>query len=262
MTNEFHGRSIAQQQLGVFSLSLTDYENGTKLGWHRHAAPYLTYVLRGGYRERLGNLERQCDAHRLVVHDAGEVHADDFAASSRCLNIELDSQFLAQREITLRSTGVVRSRMISSLASRAVSEIRRADSMSPLVLEGLMLEMIGELAREQRCESAPRWLSRVHEVIEWKFREPLTVAGLADVAGVHAVHLSRSFRRQFGRSIGEAIRERRIDFAKSRIRAGADLAEVAMESGFADQSHLTRTFRNFTGLTPSEYRRQHRVPGS
>lgn len=46
----------------------------------------------------------------------------------------------------------------------------------------------------------------------------------------------------------------RVDLGKRLLAEGMDLSRVAAEAGFADQSHFTRVFRQYTGATPSQYR--------
>jgi AraC family transcriptional regulator len=88
------------------------------------------------------------------------------------------------------------------------------------------------------------------------FTRHVTLDQLANTCGVHPVHLARSFRHHYGCTIGEYIRELRVDFVCRRMRlSNAPLAEIALAAGFADQSHLTRLFKDRMGLTPSEYRR-------
>lgn len=74
--------------------------------------------------------------------------------------------------------------------------------------------------------------------------------------GVSPSHLARRFREEFGVTVGERIRELRLEAAAERLRQGErPISEIATESGFADQSHLTRLFRKQFGPTPARYRR-------
>lgn len=55
--------------------------------------------------------------------------------------------------------------------------------------------------------------------------------------------------------MGHYIRQRRVEFACHRLMASGDpLAEIAFEAGFADQSHLTNTFRRLVGMPPGAFR--------
>jgi AraC family transcriptional regulator len=81
------------------------------------------------------------------------------------------------------------------------------------------------------------------------------LADVAQVAGVHPMHLARLFRERFGYSMGEFVRRRRIAWACGQLAGSeATIAAIALAAGFADQAHFTRTFRRITGCTPSWYR--------
>jgi AraC family transcriptional regulator len=259
---EFFGAPVAAGQFGGFLLSVTDYPTGARLRWHAHDEPFLTYVVRGGYRERTRSTLRDCERHHLVVHPSGEIHADEFPAAARCLNIHFEKEWRRRFDRALAVPALAASSVISEIIARSARELRSPDAVSPMVIEGLMLELFGELARCRTPDRAPRWLHAVREEIESRFRESLTLVSLATAANVHPVHLARSFRRHFGRTVGEMIRELRVRYARTRIPSGVPLRELAAEAGFADQSHLTRTFRSLTGTTPSAFRRAKGVPRS
>ena len=81
---------------------------------------------------------------------------------------------------------------------------------------------------------------------------------------VHPVLLARAFRTYFGTSPGRYLRRLRLDWAAAELLATQRrLADIALQAGFADQSHFTRAFRRHTGLTPGQYRlalSNHRPP--
>jgi AraC family transcriptional regulator len=79
--------------------------------------------------------------------------------------------------------------------------------------------------------------------------------------GVHPVTLARGFRRAYGCSVGAYLRRLRVARAAQRLAETDDaLAEIALEAGFADQSHFSNLFRRETGVSPSAFRRSVR-PG-
>jgi AraC-like DNA-binding protein len=56
--------------------------------------------------------------------------------------------------------------------------------------------------------------------------------------------------------VGEYVRRLRLDWATAQLAAtDTPLAVLAAEAGFADQSHFTRAFKGYAGLTPGKYRR-------
>jgi AraC-like DNA-binding protein len=80
------------------------------------------------------------------------------------------------------------------------------------------------------------------------------LAHLENITGCDRWNLCRDFRRVFGTSPYRYLQHRRIAHAKNLIRAGESFAEAACAAGFSDQSHFTRIFRNFVGLTPASWR--------
>ena len=76
---------------------------------------------------------------------------------------------------------------------------------------------------------------------------------------MHPVHLARVFRRHHGCSMGEYARRLRVERAAEALTStGLPIGRIAHRTGFADHSHLSRTFRRMTGESPSEYRARHR----
>nr|WP_202329241.1 AraC family transcriptional regulator [Mesorhizobium sp. L-8-3] len=62
-------------------------------------------------------------------------------------------------------------------------------------------------------------------------------------------------RRRFGCTIGHYVRQRRVEFGCHRLAASLDpLSEIALDAGFADQSHFTNTFRRLVGMSPGVFR--------
>lgn len=102
---------------------------------------------------------------------------------------------------------------------------------------------------------APGVLRKVLSHIEEHLAEGSDLESLARLAGVSRCHFSRTFKRSMGMSAHHYLIARRISIAISLIReTGHALSEIAVEVGFADQSHFSRTFLRLTGLTPGEFR--------
>src|SRR4029450_3017655 len=132
------------------------------------------------------------------------------------------------------------------------------DTYSALALESISTELLIAASRQhsKRERKPPLWLGRVKEYLRENFSEAPTLDELAAAVGVHPTHLSRVFR-QFERcTVGDYIREVRVDYARRRLLTSNEpLIEIALAAGFADQTHFTRSFKRVTGMTPAEYRR-------
>lgn len=83
---------------------------------------------------------------------------------------------------------------------------------------------------------------------------PVSLAALAAAGGVTRFQVIRDFKRAAGMTPTQYVRDRRVRHACRLIAAGMPLAHVAVESGFSDQSHLTRAFKCVKGVTPAVWR--------
>lgn len=244
---EFFGTQLAFRELGAFRLTLREYRQNMRLPLHAHADAFVTIVAEGARREDSPGKSLDCGVHDVIVHAPGERHADRFAGRrTRCLSV-VGAAF--DRSELLASPAA------SAVAVKVLREFRRPDALSPLVIESAMLELYAAAARCREAVRAPTWLRQVRAQVERRFQERLLLSELALAVEVHPGHLARAFRRHYGTTVGELVRELRVAYAQRRLKTGAPLSEIAQDAGFADQSHFTRTFRRATGQTPVQYRR-------
>ena len=83
-----------------------------------------------------------------------------------------------------------------------------------------------------------------------------TRVSLTDVAqkiNISQFHFLRMFKSQMGVSPHQFRIKARIQAAKSLLQKEIPLAEIALETGFSDQSHFTNTFKKYAGVTPKKY---------
>jgi AraC family transcriptional regulator len=107
--------------------------------------------------------------------------------------------------------------------------------------------------RPYRHGLSPRQLRSVIDYIAAHLDEDLALEQLAAVAGASVSHFTVLFRRSTGRSAHRYVVERRVEAARTLLmETRLPIAQVALETGFAHQSHLTRCMRRLTGLTPGE----------
>jgi AraC-like DNA-binding protein len=98
-----------------------------------------------------------------------------------------------------------------------------------------------------------RYIKIAREYLEANYTENVSLRQLAFVSNISPFHLLRTFHDVVGLPPFEYQTQLRISQAKKLLRDGWSIADVAAETGFADQSHLTRHFKRVVGVTPGKY---------
>jgi AraC family transcriptional regulator len=250
------------QRLDALVLSEIDYAPRSRIGWHRHDLAGLALTVRGTSTETFASVGVERMECGLLVRPAGERHWDSFGemgATSFLIEIGVEwlngipglAAMLARPRFHERGT-------ITRLARQAYREWLMNDTASPIAIQALALEIATYLIREHECSTGiqpPAWLKRVRQRLDDDFARTPTLAELARIGDVHPTHLARHFRRHYRQTVGEYLRQRRVDAAMELLsRKKHTLTEVALESGFSSHGHLCTVFKRLTGMTPAQFR--------
>lgn len=123
-----------------------------------------------------------------------------------------------------------------------------------LAAEGAALLLFDCLvpARRPRDGATPE-MGAGRALIDGDPARPVSLADLADLCGTSRFQVVRAFARETGLTPHAYQLQRRVGLARRLIARGVPLAEAALESGFFDQSHMTRHFRRSLGITPGAF---------
>ena len=145
--------------------------------------------------------------------------------------------------IVQRLTDAAREAGLSVPAHRRIGKSEAARPIRPVVRGGL----------------APTALRRVREHVEQHFSENINSGTLATIAGLSPGHFNRAFKQSTGFSPHQYLLQRRVAAATELLeKTDRSLADVALETGFAHQSHFCHTYLVVTGETPGACRRRFR----
>jgi AraC family transcriptional regulator len=222
---------------------------------HGHDEAHFILTLADGYRSLAGAGPLRRGA--LIYNPPGVEHRDCYDVAG--------GGFLAISTPALPPSGSEPRLLVSAtagrLARRLVGTCIRPGPGVALAAESLALDLASWVTADEEVSThPPDWLIRAEEAIGDLCRTAgLEVRAIADLVGVHPVHLARRYRHHFGQSPGAAIRQRRADAAAALLAGGADPISVAQEAGYADQSHLTRAFAAAFAVTPARYREAFRA---
>lgn len=92
--------------------------------------------------------------------------------------------------------------------------------------------------------------------IDQHYADGFGLHDLAELSGLSIFHFTRSFKKAVGLSPLSYRNQRRVAEARIRLLDGQPIAQVALDMGYADQSHLTRQFQRIVGASPRRYAQQ------
>jgi len=114
--------------------------------------------------------------------------------------------------------------------------------------------------KTRHASGLPRWqVSRAQEYLATHLGTSISVDDVAAVCGLSRAYFTSAFRRATGETPHLCLLRFRIERAKTLLTGPLTIADIALECGFADQSHLTRAFAKQIGITPGVWRRERRV---
>jgi AraC-like DNA-binding protein len=156
---------------------------------------------------------------------------------------------------------------MSQIAKIVLPHIHANGSTSPLALDHLSLLLgahlldryagIKKLSAVPLGGLAPWQMRRAQEMLRAHLHGNIRVQQLARECELSASHFARSFKVSFGVSPIQWVIGQRVSLAKQLlIQRGISLIDVAIQSGFADQSAMTRTFVSCIGVSPGRWRRE------
>jgi AraC-like DNA-binding protein len=120
------------------------------------------------------------------------------------------------------------------------------------VLSHLLLRYAEHPPIGQQLGQEHKAIVQVRDYIDAHYAENISLQTLADIAQLNPFYLSQVFRKAVGLPPHVYLNQVRVSHAKALILAGEAIAQAAYATGFVDQSHLTRRFKQIFGITPGQ----------
>ena len=226
------------------------FDAGVRLPKHHHAEANLVVTLSGRFERTSSHQRLVCSLGTVFTEPAGEPHSNDFRESAASVLIlqpvsDLPVCTHAQRRVFDRPM-IVENPRITRLGADVANEVHAPDAFTELAVDGLVLQMLA-LALRTETHSPVRgrtaWLERIVEYIRQRPTRRLTLPELAMLSDVHPSYLARMFRSTYGVSVARFARNVRLEEAGRHLATTArPIGAIALDAGFADQSHFTRAF--------------------
>jgi AraC family transcriptional regulator len=259
------GQQIGHLNISGFLLTETFHEPRLILPRHGHECAIINLTLDGSFQQTVGNRPQECETGSLLIIPPGQSHGNKYGhEGTHSLLIELSPPRLDDiRAFTnlFDTPAHVKGGALSLVMRRIYGELRGRVPGFELVIEGLILEMLGQTFRQNNLRdysTPPRWLTQAQELIHQHFTEKLSLRVIADAVEIHPSHLARTFRQYHRCSIGEYVRRLRIEYAAQEVlKSASSLTDISLAAGFSDQSHFTHEFKRQLRSTPAEYKKLH-----
>jgi AraC family transcriptional regulator len=256
---EFFGQTNEILDLNGLTFTDTEYTH-PYVDWHYHENAYFTFLLQGNVTE--GNKKEiyDCSAGTLLYHHWEDAHynikPDGF---TRGFHIEISKSWFENHLISkdnIEGSFNIKNPAAKLLTYQVFKETKLNDLNSELSIHQLLLHIFSQLNQETgKPEKKPAWVNQIDELLRESFTEKLNLEKLAQIINIHPIHLSRDFHKYFHCNLGDYIRKLKVNKSLSLLHANKEsLTDIALDCGFADQSHFIRCFKENTGITPLKYK--------
>ncbi|MGH7527990.1 MAG: AraC family transcriptional regulator [Gemmatimonadales bacterium] len=251
--------------LSGFAISEFLLAGGFRSKRHGHELPGLVLPVSGALTVAGAFGARTIRPGEMLTLPADTAHSEHAAGVVACLLLEPTAEAHLDRLAPCRVIGhpdlVEATRRLSvsvacSLGAPEWEVTYEAVELLALASEPTNRKTCGRLI-------AARWVRRTAERLREEYSRPPSLADLARDAGVSREHLAREFRRAMGLTVGAYVRRQQMLEAVHLLqKSGISISQIALATGFTDQSHLCRRVRRDLGVTPGMIRSEgaHRGP--
>lgn len=204
----------------------------------------------------------------LILLNPNDTHTceqvDNRALDYRCINIKADVMKKITYEITQKDylpsftqKVIFRSELVPSLKELHLMIMEEQTDFKKEELFFFLIEQLIESYASQESsiiiKEPSTEVKTICEYLENNYAKNITLKELSMLTGISKYHLLRSFTKQKGISPYIYLETIRIGKAKQLLENGYCPLEVALQTGFTDQSHFSNFFKKFIGLTPKQY---------
>jgi AraC-like DNA-binding protein len=237
---------------------------------HSHDYYVITLIERGHQSFSHQGSKHFTPAGGVILINPGAVHtgeaADRAGFQMRCIYPTMAHMEAAVYELTGRHGPAAFFREVrvdQCWARDSILALHRSlvEEVSPLECDSRFIWTLAQLVRrhadlqhpEQRLGNERQAIQRAQRYIDERYAESISLGELAAHASLSRYYFLRAFRAAVGMPPHAYQASVRVRQAQRMIREGRALAEVAAESGFSSQSHLTHQFKKIIGVTPGQY---------
>ena len=256
--------SFRVRKCALGGVEAVEAASGLVFSRHTHDAFGIGRIIQGGQRSWSGRGAVEARKGDIITSNAGEVHDGSplgesrvwkmlYASPQLVADIVLDieegrsAEFEFEKPVFERSHNAQRFERCYAAMTGPQHEALAAEAALIMLLDGMLVHS------RRRHSPTTKELRRAKQRIDSDPVTPLCLADLAKESGLSKYQSLRGFTRLTGLPPHAYQTQRRLELARVMIVRGSRLSEAAAAAGFADQSHLHRTFVRRFGITPGAY---------
>ncbi|TPK74085.1 AraC family transcriptional regulator [Mesorhizobium sp. B2-4-15] len=237
--------------------------HGSAFDLHRHDTYAIGVTLQGVQTFRYRGVTRLSLPGQIIVlhpdelHDGGAGTEDGLRYRMLYLEPSLMLDCLGGLSLPFVRDAVVRDDAFCATLLSALGPLQQ--ELDELFVDDFLAQLMHSLSRHAGQPAKPmartawRAAALARDYLRENATRPVTSGELEAVTGLDRYALSRHFRTAFSTSPHRFLVMRRLQRARRMIAAGEPLAQIAVEAGFTDQSHLNRHFKKAFGMTPGRW---------
>ncbi|WP_421869613.1 helix-turn-helix domain-containing protein [Motiliproteus sp.] len=283
----FDSNAAPRRCLGLpEGLRLVQYRNGCERVYYQNEISHtFSLYLDGGHRtQRTDQQSRRGGPGLFCLMPKGAYSAWDIGPTQEFMHLYFDDDYL--KRLALKTFDLDPRRVelpeLNFDADPAIEALGRygllgwdwqSGDNSLAVEQGVQTLLVNLLKHLQLDKPEPASLTgglapqvreRVIDYIQANYQRPIRLAELAAIAGLSEYHFCRMFRVSLAQTPQQYLTRVRIERAKQQLEQAAaigqkpSLAQLALDCGFSNQSHLGRQFKSHIGTTPGQYLRSRR----
>ena len=241
--------------------------------WHKEFE--IIRVLSGDFRVFLNNVEYRLKGGDVLLVNGGALHrGEPKRCAYECLVFDLSmlrrqhndavQRFLAPLINASAEIGRPLYQGDRNIINALFEAMKEPTPGVELKVYGQLFSLLYQLYSEDCIVPAVKsahahqteTVAKILDWIEKNYTEPITLEKLAEISGLSAKYLCRIFKEYTSKTVIRYVNELRINHACHEMASGKNSTQAAFDSGFNDLSYFCKTFKAYTGVTPSAYKKE------
>ena len=250
LPTKYFGKIKEIRSLKNYHLSFSYHNAEGEIPKHTHMNPYFSLNLGAAYLEKNSFNKKIIESGNVILRPSNYEHQNTFTKElGLCLNIEVTST--SNYEVL----ELFKKKNIHFSCFEFLKILTNTfDNYNDNELDCLITETLLEKLDIKSTNKIPSWYIQIISKVRDDYSSSISLSSLADLVSLHPNYLARKFKKISGTTLGDYIRNVRLENACLDLYSNKRLTDISLETGFYDQSHFSNTFRAAFNMSPKELR--------